>query len=589
MKKEWEEVLNKYLDRRGFLGTATKTLVALAAVPLLGSRARAAMPSGTMIGSVGSGPKTLLKNGLIVDGTNRPAYNGSVLISGDKIMEVAKGALDVPGAAVVDCAGKVIAPGFIDAHSHMDWYLPIVGHEELKAPFTAQGITTFVAGNCGYGVAGYRKGADRSSLVYLGGAKDSYTIAWDSMEDYFAHVREVGMTHNLVNLAGHGTTRASMRGFDPSPMSDAEMTEMLGLLGDAMDQGAYGVSFGLQYEPGLFATTDELTRVAELVKQKDKVVTVHSKAYSTLSGTYPLKLFGAPHNLIALREMLELARKTGVKLQLSHLIFAGSLTWKNCDTALSMIDQAIADGLDVKFDTYSYHCGASHINVFLPPWFLARAPEVYEDKAALRSIRLQFTFIEKVLGFGMKDIQITYAGVDDLNKYNGMFLSEIAKARGMDRYDNFFDMAKRSKGLSLVLNHGYSNPAVIETLMRHPASLFMTDAWVEKTGVQNPAAFGCFPRFLAWARDKNVISLEETVHKMTGATRDRFSIKDRGILEKGLAADITVFDAKAIKDNNTISETDKTPGGIETVYINGKRVVSGGNVDKSVKAGVVVA
>jgi N-acyl-D-amino-acid deacylase len=587
MKKELKEVLDKYLNRRDFLGSATKALLAFGVFPLLGSRAQA-VPAGGFIAASGSGPRTLLANGLIVDGTGKQGYTGSVLIAGDKIQEVSPGTIEAAGASVIDCEGKVIAPGFIDAHSHMDWYLPVAGHEELKAPFTAQGFTTFVAGNCGYGAAGYRKGADRDSLVYLGGARDYFTIGWDSMEDYFAHLRAVGMSHNLINLVGHGTTRASLRGFDPSPMTGPEMGEMLGLLGEAMDQGAYGVSFGLQYEPGLFATTDEIAQVCKLVQEKDKVVTVHSKAYSTLSATYPIKPLGAPHNLIALKEMLDFARDTGVKLQLSHLIFVGSLTWKNCDTALSMIDKAIADGVDVKFDTYAYHCGVSHINVFFPPWFLARAPEVYDDKAALRSIRLQFMFIEKVMGFGTGDIQITYANDDELNQYNGMFLSEIAEARGMDRFDNFFDIARRSGGVARVLNHRYSSPEVVETLMRHPASLFMTDAWVEKTGVQNPAAFGCFPRFLEWARDKKLIALEEAVRKMTGATADRFGVTDRGYLKKGMAADVTVFDPNSVKDNNTLAETANAPTGIETVFINGKRVVKDGVVDKAVKAGVVV-
>jgi len=588
MKKEWQEVFSKYLNRRDFIGSASKALLALASVPLLSSRARAAVPAGLTITSTGAGPRTLLTNGLIVDGTGKEGYVGSVLISGDTIEEVAPGTITAGGATVVDCTDKVIAPGFIEAHSHMDWYLPVVGHEELKTPFTAQGFTTFVAGNCGYGAAGYRKGADRDSLVYLGGARDFFSIEWDSMEDYFAHLRAVGMTHNLVNLVGHGTTRASMRGFDPSPLSDAETDEMLGLMGEAMDQGAWGVSFGLQYEPGLFAGTDELTRVCRLVKEKDKVITVHSKAYSTLSATYPIKPLGAPHNLIALKEMLDIARQTGVKLQLSHLIFVGSLTWKNCDTALGMIDEAVADGVDVKFDTYAYHCGVSHINVFFPPWFLARAPEVYDDKAALRSIRLQFMFIEKVMGFGTSDIQITYANDDELNRYNGMFLSEIAEARGMDRFDNFFDMARRSGGVARVLNHRYSSPEVVEALMRHPASLFMTDAWVETAGVQNPSTFGCFPRFLEWARDKKLLTVEEAVRKMTGATAERFGVTDRGFLKKGLAADITVFDPKAVKDNNTLTETSNAPSGIEYVFINGRKVLTGGTVDPAVRAGVVV-
>jgi N-acyl-D-amino-acid deacylase len=586
MKKEWRELLNDYLNRREFLKTSATALGALGLLPLMGKMAgAAAIPSGAIVSA--AGPMTLLKNGLIVDGTGKKGYVGSVLISGDRIAEVLPGSQGVPGATVVDCEGLVIAPGFIDAHSHMDWYLPIVGREELKVPFTAQGITTFVAGNCGYGVAGFRKDTTHRNLINER-TKGLFDVTWDTMEQYFAHLRRVGMTHNLVNLAGHGMTRASMRGFDPSPLTEAETAEQLGLLADAMDQGAYGVSLGLQYEPGLFASTDELLGIARLVKEKDKVLTVHSKAYSTLSGTYPINPLGTPHNLLALHEMLEIARQTGVKLQLSHLIFVGSLTWKNYRTALGMIDKAIGDGVDVKLDTYAYHCGQSHINVFFPPWFLARAPEVYDDPAALRSIKLQFSFIVNVLGFGFDDIQITYAGEDELNQYNGMFLSEIASARGMDNFTNFFDITKRSNGLARVLNHRYSNPEIVEALMRHPASLFMTDADVAETGVQNPASFGCFPRFLEWARDKSLITLEETVRKMTGATAERFGITDRGFLKKGLAADVTVFSWDKITDNNTVTETENAPTGISAVYINGRRVAKDGVVDKSIKAGVVV-
>ena len=191
MKKEWQEVFSKYLNRRDFLGSASKTLLALASVPLLGSRAAAAVPAGLGITASGSGPRTLLTNGLVVDGTGKAGYIGSVLISGDTIQDVAPGTLSAGGAAVIDCTGKVIAPGFIDAHSHMDWYLPVAGHEELKTPFTAQGITTFVAGNCGYGVAGFQKGSTHMDLVNER-TKGLFTVEWDTMEDYFARVRQVG-------------------------------------------------------------------------------------------------------------------------------------------------------------------------------------------------------------------------------------------------------------------------------------------------------------------------------------------------------------------------------------------------------------
>src|SRR4030042_3218780 len=206
-----------------------------------------------------------------------------------------------------------------------------------------------------------------------------------------------------------------------------------------MDQGARGVSLGLQYEPGIFATFDELERVARLVKKKDKILTVHAKAYSNLSGAYPLIPFGTPHNLLAIDDLVGLAEKAGMKLQISHLIFVGSKTWNTFDNAMKRIDRAVSRGIDVKFDTYAYHCGASIINVLMPPWFLARVPGSYRSRAALARLRLELKFIERLLGFGFDDIQIAHANHTDLNRFNGMFLRDIARERGIPDFENYLD------------------------------------------------------------------------------------------------------------------------------------------------------
>lgn len=530
--------------------------------------------------------RALLKNGLIVDGTGNKAFNGDVLINGDKIEYVSAQGIDFPGETI-DCTDKVLAPGFIDMHSHMDWVLPVKGYPELKLPFTAQGVTSFVAGNCGFGVAGFRKDSQYKSILE-NRAMGLYHLKWNTMEEYFDHLQRHGISHNLINLAGYGTTRTSIRGFKPTPLDREERKELLYLLEEAMDQGAYGVSFGLQYEPGVFATMDEMKEVATLVKKKDKIITVHMKAYSSLSPSYPLKLFGRPHNLLAIEDMLNLARETGVKLQLSHLIFVGAKTWKTCDEALGLIDKAIQDGVDVKFDTYAYHCGTSIINVFFPEWFLAQIPEAYESKWKLFRLRAEMELIVMLLGFGYEDIQITNAKHPELNRYNGMFLKDIAKDRGMTPFDNFIDFAKKSNGVARVLNHRYSNLENIKELMKHPASLYMTDATPFPEGVQNPGAYGNFPRFLQIARDFGIQSLEEAVYKMTGASANRFNVKERGILRNGYAADITVFDWKEVKDNNSAEKTNMTPSGIEYVFMNGKPVLTGNKVRASLNEGKVL-
>jgi len=367
-----------------------------------------------------------------------------------------------------------------------------------------------------------------------------------------------------------------------------------------MDEGAAGVSLGLQYEPGIFATGNELREIARLVKRKNKLLTVHLRAYSSLSPGYPMSTpqilldyvspFDGyePHNLLAIDEMLNIARETGVRLQISHLIFVGTRTFKTCEDGLRRIDRAIQQGVDVKFDTYAYHCGQSIINVILPAWFLAKVPGAYNDKKMLSKLKSELGLIQRFLGFGTKDIQITYANSAELNQYNGMFLDQIAQKRGMDWFDNAMDIAQKSNGVANVLNHSYSNLPIIETLMRHPASLFMTDALPAPRGVQNPAFSGNFPRFFQLARENKIISREEAVYKMTGATAERYGIKDRGFLKEGFAADITVIDWNNISDNNTIRETSNAPTGIEAVFINGKQVLSKGKVNGAIKAGKII-
>lgn len=528
---------------------------------------------------------TLLKNGLIVDGTGKQGYRGNLLIKGTKIEEISEQPISIE-CQTLDCSGLVIAPGFIDIHSHMDWILPLQGYERLKTPFTAQGCTTLVTGNCGYSPGGFRPESEYKNMLRLGSDR-GFDITWDAMEGYFNHLEKVGLSHNIVHLAGHGTTQASMRGLDPSPLSQEEMKELLSLLEGAMDQGAFGVSFGLGYEPGLFFSKEDIIKVAKLVREKDKIVTVHGRAYSFLSGFYP-RGDDTPHNVLSLMEMIDVARQTGVRLQYSHLMFAGTKTHPTYRQCLDVLDQAIDEGIDVQIDTYPYHCGNSVINVVLPPWFLADIPANYHNREAVARAEGGLETMSRHIGFGFQDIQLTYADHEDYNPYNGMFLDEIADKTGLTPARVVLELSEKTNGRARILNHNYSDMEIIDALIANPACLFMTDSVVSMQGVQNPASFGAFPLTLQYARDRKLATLEEAVRKMTGASAVRLGVKDRGLLKKGLAADITLFDWQKVKDNNTVTETDQAPDGIEAVFINGRQVKKDGRVDESILAGVVV-
>ncbi len=526
----------------------------------------------------------LLKNGLVADGTGTPAFPGDVLIADGRIEAISRKPLAV-ACPTLDCTGKVVAPGFIDAHSHMDWFLPLEECDALKAPFIAQGCTTFVGGNCGFGTAGFRRhSAYRKESTP--GLFPSAQRPWDTMAEYAGHVRRLGMSHNLAVFAGHGTIRVSMRGMDSSPLSQDEMKELLALLEQAMEEGALGVSLGLQYAPGLFAPMNELEQVARLVQRKGKILAVHGRAYSVLSSEYPLNPFGVPHNLRALREMLNLARRTGVRLQYSHLIFAGTQshgTWARC---LAAIDEARAQGVDVHTDSYPYHCGNSVLGVIMPKWFRAGLPGNYRNPMALLRLRAEFAALSRLVGLSYPDIQITSVTHPEFKAFEGLFLTDIAQKLGCHPFKAYLQLAEKSGEQDThVLLHNYSTMEIIDALMQHPACLFMTDALPERQD-RNPATYGSFPRFLQYARERKRITLEQAIRKMTGATADRFGLKNRGYIQEGMAADIAVFDWNAIADKTTALAFDQPPAGIEDVFMNGKHVFSSGVAASSMNAGV---
>ena len=530
----------------------------------------------------------LFKGGYLVDGTGSKGFTGDLLIKGDTIEQVSRESIQID-CHTLDCAGKITAPGFIDMHSHMDWILPIPGREELKSPFTAQGCTMFIAGNCGFSPAGTLKDSPYKQLISLGG-RIPFDITWSTMEEFFTYLGQTGLSHNMATLAGHGISRASICGMKPDPLDPTEMKQLLGLLEEAMDQGAIGVSFGLGYEPGIFANNDEIREVARLVARKGKLITVHGKAYSALSMAYEITADGPPHNVLSLREMIDIARETGVRLQYSHLMFAGSNSHPTYQQCLDVLDEARQQGVDVMTDTYPYHCGNSVINVFIPAWFLADLPRNYHDADALKRVEEEIEFVSQALGFGFDDIQISHAGHPELNQYNGLFLSEIAEKRGMTAFQVMMDFSEKTGGRATVLNYNYSNMEIIDALIKHPACLFMTDTVISpRGGVQNPATYGAFPLLLQYARDRNLLSVEEAVHKMTGASAERFKLDSRGILRKGFAADITIFDWNRVKDNCTVSQTDQAPDGIEAVFMNGRQVKADGKVDGSLTVGLVVS
>jgi N-acyl-D-amino-acid deacylase len=277
-----------------------------------------------------------------------------------------------------------------------------------------------------------------------------------------------------------------------------------------------------------------------------------------------------------------------VRLQVSHLFFAGSRARRSVDTGLAMIDAATREGVDARFDFAPYACEATVIGVLLPAWFVVRGPGAYGEAASLRHLKRDLRAAERQGGFGTADIQVTNTIDPEIAEHNGKFIPDIARIRRMSAVDVLVDIARRSGGQAKVLVHNGGTDKIMDSLVRHPASLFMTDAWVEPAGVQNPAAYGAFPRLLQACRERKLLPLEDAVRKMTGATAERFGLAGRGHLAEGAPADITVFDGENVRDMTTPTDTTAAPQGIDYVFVNGKKIVGSGKRESPLNAGVIL-
>jgi len=519
--------------------------------------------------------RQLLKNAKIYDGTGAEPYQADILLEDDRIAKIA-GSIDLQADQVYDLAGKSVSSGFIDAHSHNDWFAIKKDPLPYFSPFLRQGITTFITGNCGISEIGFEKGNPYTDKLGGGifGFRDT-TGQYGTAEAYF-RATDRQMPCNMAVLAGHCSARAAAGGVENRPLTPEEEKRMLDLLEQALQQGAAGISLGLMYQPGLYAGTDELKKVAALCVKYGKPLTVHPRAESKVSMAYP-QLFGRSHLLRAVDELVEIAKGTNLKLQYSHAIFVGRKTLKDKDELLKIFALLRAEGVDVMFDIYNECLGVSVITVILPAWYQGMT----EKQRSGLLTRLKLAILVKassiLLGFGFRDIQIAYIG-PGYEKYEGKTVHQIAKEEGISDLKAYLMLCEKSGFVGRVNMGPYSTPEIISDFEHNEYCLYMTDAWVEDHGVQNPAIYDCYPKFLRDSLRGTGDTMPNTIRRMTGAVADRFMLPDRGYLKEGYYADLTVFDEEALK--NGIPDQEK-PFGIEKVFINGVQVLSENQLDES--------
>lgn len=480
----------------------------------------------------------VIRQGRLVDGTGAPAVMGDLAIRGDRI--VALGKVAGTGRVEIDAKGKVVAPGFIDVHTHSE----NIAELPMGENFLRMGVTTIVSGNCG------------SSETDIGA--------------YFKGITEKQVALNVATLLGQGSVRAAvMGGSFMRPPTEAELTRMRELVAKAMADGAVGMSTGLIYLPGTFSKTDEIVELA-------KVVSAHG-------GIYASHMRGESHPRIfdSLHELARIAREAKIRAQVSHLKISGPNGWGRASEVIALLRQLRAEGLEITQDQYAYTASSTGISTLVPS--SAREGGTKEFVARIADAEQKAAIVAQMKS-GLKDAartDYTYAVIASYRpdqRLNGKTIPEAAKLlRGADTLDDQIETVLEivAKGGAQGVFHGMHEPDLQQFLVL-PETMIASDAGPRKfqDGVPHPRGYGNNARVLGrYVRELKVISLEDAVRKMTSLPAQTFRLRQRGELKSGFIADVVVFDPATVTDPSTFSDPHHYATGFSDVIVNGVPVI----------------
>jgi N-acyl-D-amino-acid deacylase len=525
----------------------------------------------------------VIQGGSIIDGTGGLRFPADIGVRKGRIEVIATpGSLTGERGRTVFADGLCVAPGFVDIHSHTDWVLTLPDHEKVLAPMVAQGITTVVTGNCGHSPAPV---TDRS-IPHVEDSSETlrdqpFPYEWRTMGEFLGSLDRGGLLMNAAFLIGHGTLRQAVMGNESRAPSPAELAEMGAIVKRSIREGAFGLSAGLAYSPGVFAKNDELVALVRSATDEGGLFTVHGRAYVWISPIYQPVLFGPPHNVRSVNELLAIAKASRAKIQLSHQIFIGRRTWPTLKWVMRAIERARDEGVDVGFDAFPYTFGNTTINAILPDWVLDNFAQRIREPATVKRLHREFTVLRLMLGLEFTDIRILSGHAPELMQFEGQHLGEVAKHLGISDFEAYIHVARVSDGKARVLIGTYSGDGDREEPLRavlsHPLCAIETDSILTRSGHQNPASFGTFPRVLGlYSRDLGLFSLEEAVRKMTSLPAERAGLPGVGRIAPGYRADFVVFDPETVADNTPRGGPPAAPSGIKSVMIAGETVVLDG-------------
>ena len=524
-----------------------------------------------------------LTNGTVIDGTGRAGFPGDVMIRGNFIEAVeAQGALRGKASNEIDCSGLVIAPGFIDTHSHSDLRVLIEPQLPMKV---RQGITLEVFGQDGLSVAPVRPDDREQVQRQLAGLDGRLDREWDwqTVGEYLAAVERARPSIDCAYLIPHGAVRLHAMGMEDRLASTDETMRMQDLIREGMREGALGVSTGLIYPPCCFADTAELIELCRAVAEFDGVFVAHMRSESDYIED-------------AVAEMIEVGKRSRARVHISHFKIAGRENWARIDGVLDMVHRAQAEGVRLTADQYPYVAGSTMLGAILPPWAhaggveatLARFASVAE-RARMRGVMLdrsRSTWDNFWKWSGPEGIIISDIPSGRHADYVGKSLAEAATVAG--RASNgaseeaaaefAFDLlAEERMGVGMI---SFSqSEEVVKKIMREPYVNVCTDGLLG--GKPHPRAYGTYPRILGrYAREQNLITVEEAVRKMSGLAAETFRLKGYGRIEAGARANVVVFDAGRVTDCATFEDSKQYPLGIEYVIVEGEAMIEGGSQHK---------
>jgi N-acyl-D-amino-acid deacylase len=527
----------------------------------------------------------IIRNGRIIDGTGNPWYNADLCLKDSRIVGIGK--INADARKEIDASGLIVSPGFIDAHSHADFNTLL--YREMEN-LVHQGITTVIAGQCGSSPAPVseknREQAQKEIDAILPEGME-FKIDWSTFDEYLLEEEKSGLGANVAHLVGHGAIRGAGMGLDAREPTTEELETMKKLTAEAMRAGAFGLSSGLIYPPGIYAGTDELVELAKVASQ--------------YGGIYDSHIRGEGKTLIkALEEAILIGDKANVPVQISHHKVASKSIWGKSKDTLQMFEDARERGIDVTVDQYPYKAGSTSLMTLLPPWAhdggkdeaLKRLRDVEKRKRMRKDIENGISGWENFAGeLGWKNVYVTSVNTEENKPIEGMNISELKEYKNEeDEFTALYKLLLEEEGSAGMVIF-YGDEEDVRRIMKHPLHMVGTDAGsctVEGPfckGKPHPRHYGTYPRILGtYVREEKVLTLEEAIRKMTSFPAQRFGIKDRGLIRNGMWADIAIFDIEEVAESSTYQDPHQFPSGYHYVIVNGEVTLNEGRY-KPVLAG----